>query len=100
MVKIYTAKNIQHARLLSDLLHANAINHIVKNLDLQMALGELPLGDSLPSIWTPEEEAKKAILLIEKLEEKKVEGLVWQCRCGEVLEPQFGACWKCGMERK
>jgi len=39
-----------------------------------------------------EEKSKKA---------PKPHGAPWKCpKCGEMLESQFGACWKCGALRK
>jgi hypothetical protein len=31
----------------------------------------------------------------------KVDGKPWKCpKCGEILEPQFDSCWKCGAKLK
>jgi len=36
-----------------------------------------------------------------KKEPPKAEGRPWKCsKCGEMSEPQFDSCWKCGVVRK
>jgi uncharacterized OB-fold protein len=36
-----------------------------------------------------------------KNEPPKPKGKPWKCsKCGEISEPQFATCWKCGTARK
>ena len=100
MKKVYTAGNVPEAQIVSDLLEAHRIHHIIKNRDLQSTLGELPVPETFPTIWVNEGEFIQAKKLIDELNEKKVKGSVWICQCGESLEPQFSSCWKCGRERQ
>jgi hypothetical protein len=63
---------------------------------------EVPMADSAPELWIPAD-----LRLAEALQIKadfqssaSVVGQDWQCqKCGEVSEPQFTSCWKCGAIR-
>ena len=100
MKKLYIAGNIQEVQLISDLLNDQGIYHIVKNRDLQSILGELPVQETLPSIWVKEDDFQEAKDLLDQINKPEIKGCVWTCSCGEVLEPQFNTCWRCGKDKK
>jgi hypothetical protein len=78
------------------LLQANGITVSVLGEDLFAAGGEFPVP--LPSVWVRNEDYERAAALIAAKDTKTRES--WICSsCGEVVEDQFGECWKCGRER-
>lgn len=90
------------AALLRQRLEQEGIACLLRNEDLFTALGEIPLLECLPELWVIDEEVyPRAILLLESwLKEGETVTAPWNCEgCGELLEGQFGSCWKCGRER-
>lgn len=81
-------------------LRAAGIDCEVRNTTLAGALGEIPFLECAPQIWLRHalDEARARELLAQL--RLPSSGEPWTCRaCGEVLEPQFGQCWKCGADR-
>lgn len=81
-------------------LRAAGIECELRNTVLSGGLGEIPFLECAPQIWISNAlDEARARELIEQLR-TPVSGQPWACRrCGEVLEPQFGECWKCGAPR-
>ena len=90
------------AALLRQRLQQEGIACLLRNEDLFTALGEIPLLECLPELWVMDEEVyPRAKLLVEGwLRQAEAVLTPWACAgCGERLEGQFDACWKCGRER-
>lgn len=88
------------AYLLRELLEGEGIACLIRNEQLYVALGEIPLVECYPELWVVDDEVyPRAQRLLENwLREEAAEP--WTCRrCGETHEGQFGACWRCGEER-
>ena len=85
---------------LAGALRAAGIDCEIRNTVLSGALGEIPFLECAPQIWIRNAlDEARARELIARLR-GPVEGEPWPCsRSGEVLEPQFGQCWKCGAAR-
>jgi Putative prokaryotic signal transducing protein len=90
------------AALLRQRLEQEGIACLLRNEDLFTALGEIPLLECLPELWVVDDEVyPRARLLLEGWLQEAEQALPpWTCPgCGEGLEGQFDACWKCGRER-
>lgn len=84
-------------------LDARGIGAFVRNAtNSGLAAGELSPAVAPPELWVvPEDfDAAQRILRNIRTEFETRAGPPWHCpRCGEVLEPQFEVCWRCGTER-
>ena len=92
------------AHLLRGALEAEAIPAIVAGEHLAALQGELPVGASADyrvSILDDDQLPRAALLVRNWLEAQRVPASAppWVCRgCGELHEPHFRSCWKCGAE--
>ena len=90
------------AVLLKDILAQEGIDCLVRNVDLTVALGEIPLTECFPELWVIDDEMfPRAHLLLEGwMEGGDQGGDIWTCPdCGEELDGNFGGCWSCGHVR-
>lgn len=99
MKKIYTALDLQESNLISEVLHQNNINHLIKNATLGPLIGEIPMSETFPTVWVDEVDIDSALELIRHLSDSRTSDADWVCSCGEVLEHQFTMCWNCGRAR-
>lgn len=105
MKKLYTFGLWERpqAILLRGILSEEGIDCLVRNADLAVAIGEIPMTECFPELWVIDEEAypRAKMFLNGWFKANSSEIDVWQCpRCGEHLEGHFGACWSCGHERE
>lgn len=87
---------------LKHVLDAEGIGCVVRNRLLSGAAGRLPPNECWTELWVVEDgQLPAAQRVLEKaFQEEAGKGETWECpRCGENLEPQFEACWKCSMLR-
>ncbi|MFI5401072.1 MAG: DUF2007 domain-containing protein [SAR324 cluster bacterium] len=89
---------------LQHFLKAHGIPVSLSDNPLRLALGDIPFTDAAAELYleNPAQEAE-ARALIERYRSGFVGawGPAWTCRhCGEVHEPQFWACWRCGTPRR
>lgn len=100
MKLVHTAKHAAEAHLIRGFLESNGIEAVIRGEYLTSGWGELPVD--LCSVWiTDDREFERANqLLVDFLKgafQRRFSGERWACpRCGEPLEGQFTACWKCG----
>ena len=103
MVKrIYSAQNPLMVAHVRNLLQEADIEVVMRNFGLMGAAGELPPTAVWPELWLVNEvDAPRAQQIVDSALEGRTEsGQAWSCpQCGEVMEGQFDACWKCGAER-
>jgi hypothetical protein len=103
MKQVHVAKHATEAHLVKGFLESNGIEAVVRGEFLTSGWGELPTD--LCSVWiTDDEQFQRADrLLVDFLSGKLARDAAvnsWTCaRCGERLEGQFTACWKCGATR-
>jgi hypothetical protein len=91
------------AGLLKELFEREGISCLIRNEQLFSAMGEIPFLECYPELWVVDDEVypRAKLLLDNWLKNEDVEAADWTCRsCGETLEGQFGACWKCGTSRE
>lgn len=89
------------AWLLRDLLQHEGIAVLLRNEELFAAMGEIPFFELRPELWVVDDEVyPRAKNLLDGWGKEVEPGAAWHCPgCGEKLEGQFGACWKCGRAR-
>lgn len=89
------------AGLLKELLEREGVNCLIRNEQLFAALGEIPFLECFPELWVVDNEVwPRAKSLLDSWFKQEEDRATWICPvCGELLEGQFGACWKCGKAR-
>ncbi|HET9692899.1 MAG TPA: DUF2007 domain-containing protein [Steroidobacteraceae bacterium] len=103
MRKVHTAESLVEAAHLRNVLEAAGISCFVRNEGLAGAIGEIPFVECWPELWVVRNgEALRARGLIDEARRAEpVAGPAWRCeRCGELVEAQFDACWRCSGERQ
>ena len=92
-------QNMQ-AQHFANVLRAGGIPCEVRNAALSGAVGEIPWLECAPQIWIErDDDEPRAQQLLRELKQATA-GPPWRCaNCGEMLEPQFAACWSCGAQR-
>jgi hypothetical protein len=86
---------------LRNVLEAEGIACVIRNDRLAGALGEIPFVECWPELWVVENlYAIKARAVIEAVRAATpVQSADWTCeRCGECLDAQFDACWRCAAD--
>jgi hypothetical protein len=102
MKKIYTSPDRIMVFHFKNVLLSYNIDCIVKNEFLAGAAGELPPNECWPELWIQDDKKyDNALEILEKFWLAEPLTLPsWTCsRCGEELEGQFTACWRCGESR-
>ncbi len=102
MQRLYAADDPIFVGYLKTLLEDAGIPAIVRNEHLIGATGELPPHECWPELWVlddADETAARRIVTAALAAPAETEA--WRCgHCGEHLEPQFNACWRCGALRR
>jgi hypothetical protein len=99
--KVHTAESVVEAAHLRNVLESAGIACFVRNEGLAGAIGELPFVECWPELWVVRNgEALRARGLIDEARRAEtVHHQAWRCeRCGETVEGQFDACWRCAGE--
>ena len=106
MQKVFVAQHHPEAYFVCGLLEASGIDAEVRGEDLFTTVGGAAvIPGASPEVWVLNpDQAPSALELIHRysMGEPSLEasGTAWPCpTCGEVHEPQFTACWKCGAAR-
>lgn len=88
------------AGYLGSLLEEGGIASFVKNEYLQGGVGELPPNECWPELWVVEDgDEERAKGIIEDALRPGADDGPWRCAdCGEWIEPEFGACWRCAAD--
>jgi hypothetical protein len=88
------------AEHIANALRAAGIACRVRNTTLSSAVGEIPWLECAPQVWIERDaDEERAQELLREIR-KPSSGPQWRCAgCGEMLDPQFGACWSCGAQR-
>ena len=106
MKRIHTAHDPTEAHLVKGLLEADGIEAIVQGEHLFPLRGSLPVtADTNPSVWVVNDMDFDQGRTIAQAYDRGARASQtpaphWHCpQCGEELEGQFTACWKCGAIR-
>ena len=103
MKRVYSAQNTLMVDHLKHVLDAEGIDCVVRNRYLTGAAGRLPPNECWMELWVLDDAqlpvAQRAIEKAFQAEDTPIREM-WTCpQCGEKLEPQFEACWKCSTQR-
>ena len=97
MKRVFSSHDPMLVGYLRAVLEEHGIGCIVKNEYLLGGVGELPPTECWPELWVVEDgDETRAGALIHDAQPGGATGESWQCSgCGEWIEPEFGACWRC-----
>jgi len=99
LVRVYLATGPTDAYLVKHWLERNGLDVHVQG-DLVSARGEIPIGESWPTVWVPEASSARARELVDAFFGPTLVHPRWRCPdCGEDNEPNFGSCWNCDGDR-
>ncbi|NLE61257.1 MAG: DUF2007 domain-containing protein [Planctomycetes bacterium] len=102
MKRVFASQDQTLIVIVRGLLADEGIDTVVQNENMSAVVGEVPFFLAMPEICVVrDEDESQAIAIIERFEsgEGREQELMkpWRCpRCGETMEEQFTACWKCG----
>ena len=99
MKRIFCSPDSAEVGLLEGMLKEAGVSCVDRNEQVSQAF---PTAPFYPELWVVnDEDYPRAIRLLEAWRHPAFEiRPPWTCpKCGEVLEGQFRACWKCGTER-
>ena len=103
MKQVFVAQHPTEAHLVKGLLEADGIGAQVMGESLFGVRGEAPATpDTLPTVWVMDEgDAPRALAILAAYGHREAAPQAsWTCsNCGERVEPQFTACWRCGTNR-
>lgn len=99
MKTVYSASNISLVSIFRNLLEGYGIKCWIKNEFLSAGVGEIPPIECWPQLCVDDDDFEEAQRIVdEALLEKDIPA--WKCAsCGEIIEGQFTACWRCGKSR-
>lgn len=99
MKKVHSAQDALAVANLRNLLLQEGIETEVRTPFLAAATGDLPFTECWSQLWVVnDEDLGRAMEVIrEALKPPPGTKKPWRCSgCGEPVESQFDACWKCG----
>ena len=99
MKRIFSSPSLIEVTQLKDVLQSAGIACFTRNEVSAGLLGEVPLTESTPELWIEDDERLTEAMQLKSdwRATAKVAGINWVCpACGEISEPQFDSCWKCG----
>lgn len=101
MKRIFVAQHPTEAHLLKGVLENEGIAAEIRGEALFGVRGEIPFTEALPEIWVDDAQVGRALeVLRSQATPAAGAGESVPCsNCGEMLEPQFTACWRCQAER-
>jgi hypothetical protein len=102
MKQIYSARDEVDAELVKNALTDGGIESVVQSGGLSIVLGAIPVTEStLPSVWVRDQDVERAKKVLAEFQHPEIpQGAPWKCpKCGEMIDPQFTACWNCGTAR-
>ena len=102
MKAVYTSLSLHEIHHLRNLLQSAGISCRIRNEGLSSLAGEVPFAECAMLLELENEaDRNRAEALIGEMAQRPPRaGPRWNCaRCGEAIEPQFTACWRCGAEK-
>jgi hypothetical protein len=96
MKRVFRAASLIQVAHARNVLLAAGIHSELRNQYLAGALGDLPMLETWPQLFVDDSDEQPALRALAHAATAPA-GDSWNCReCGEVLEPQFTSCWRCG----
>lgn len=97
MKRVYVSHSPLQVAHMRNLLELEGIRCRTRHMGLVGGAGELPPTAIWPELWVERAlDADRAERIIRDAERPLPGGDAWTCPvCGELLEPQFDACWRC-----
>lgn len=101
MPLLFSSLRLHEIHHLKNLLEAEGIRCHIRNELLSRLAGEIPFTECAPELWLLDPgDGERARQIVGALFQGVSDAPSWTCaQCGEMLEGQFGACWKCGAAR-
>ena len=100
IVELCSVGNMAEADGLCELLQEAGIRTRIVGDFLGNAAGCLPLGETTaPRVWVRQRDAAHARRVIRKWRNQEENELAECPNCGESIDDEFDACWKCGTAR-
>lgn len=104
MKKIFSSPIVGEIPRLRNMLEDAGIACVLRNEISSGLSPEIPIAESTPELWIDDDERLAEALQIKadffQSPATAVEN-EWLCQqCGEISEPQFNSCWKCGTNRE
>lgn len=99
MIPLYSARDLIDAQFLADALERAGIEFVIRNRDLQGAIGELPASLRPELCLLRASDLARAEVIKAEFERRSsgpVLGDERRCEaCGELSPPNFELCWSC-----
>lgn len=96
MKRVFRAASLIQVAHARNVLLSAGIRSELRNQYLAGALGDLPMLETWPQLYVDDEDEQVALRALARAAAAP-SGASWTCgQCGEVLEPQFTQCWRCG----
>jgi hypothetical protein len=96
MKRVFRAASLIQVAHARNVLLSAGIPCELRNQYLAGALGDLPMLETWPQLYVDDADEQIALRALARAATAPV-GAPWTCGdCGEVLEPQFTSCWRCG----
>ena len=96
MKRVFRAASLLQVAHARNVLTAAGIESELRNQYLAGALGDLPMLETWPQLYVEDADEPAALRALARAASAP-SGASWTCEhCGEVLEPQFTSCWRCG----
>lgn len=99
--RVYVSSTLVDAGHARNLLEHEGIRCMIKNETLAGGLGDIPFLDCQPEVWVLDDanaDRARRVLHAALHERSALDARSeWRCaQCGELNEPQFAACFRCG----
>ena len=104
--RVFASQDRAAIAIVCGLLADEGIETTIQNENMSAVSGEVPFTLAMPEICVlRDEDEAQALAIVERFESGETRDQEstepWKCpRCGEVIEGQFTACWKCGTPMK
>lgn len=96
MKRVFRAASLIQVAHARNVLTTAGIQSELRNQYLAGALGDLPMLETWPQLFVEDDDEQVALRALARAAVAPG-GAPWTCgQCGEVLEPQFTSCWRCG----
>jgi hypothetical protein len=96
MKRVFRAASLIQVAHARNLLLTAGIQSELRNQYLAGAMGDLPMLETWPQLFVDDADEQIALRALAQAAAAPA-GAAWTCEhCGEVLEPQFTSCWRCG----